>query len=147
MAAVHRCCRSSNNVCVKGSRLCGFWGAIHRPSAPLTASEDRQIQDEIRQSGAALVFVGISTPKQERWMFKHRYAFPGVTMIGVGAAFDFHAGCTPQAPRWMQRVGLEWFFRLGVEPRRLWRRYLRVTPRFLPLWLVQFLKTVRESRA
>jgi N-acetylglucosaminyldiphosphoundecaprenol N-acetyl-beta-D-mannosaminyltransferase len=79
-------------------------------------------------------------------MFEHRQAFPGVTLIGVGAAFDFHAGCTPQAPAWMQRVGLEWFFRLSSEPGRLWKRYLLVTPRFLPLWLGQRLKSVRESR-
>ncbi len=78
-------------------------------------------------------------------MFEHRHAFPGVTMIGVGAAFDFHAGRMPQAPAWMQRRGLEWLFRLTSEPRRLWRRYLLVTPRFLPLWALQRLKTKRES--
>lgn len=116
------------------------------PFRPLTPAEDEGVQQEIRQSGADLLFIGISTPKQERWMFEHRQNFPGVTMIGVGAAFDFHAGCTPQAPGWMQRLGLEWFFRLSTEPGRLWRRYLLVTPRFIPLWLVQRLKTVRESR-
>lgn len=79
-------------------------------------------------------------------MFAHRHSFPGVTMIGVGAAFDFHAGCTPQAPPWMQRLGLEWLFRLTTEPKRLWRRYVLLTPRFLPLWLIQRLKSVRESR-
>jgi N-acetylglucosaminyldiphosphoundecaprenol N-acetyl-beta-D-mannosaminyltransferase len=121
-------------------------GRYSPPFRPATTTEDQQIQDSIRQSGADLLFVGISTPKQERWMFEHRRAFPGITMIGVGAAFDFHAGHMRQAPRWMQRLGLEWFFRLGAEPRRLWRRYLLVTPRFLPLWLIQRLKTVRESR-
>lgn len=79
-------------------------------------------------------------------MFEHRHAFPGAIMIGVGAAFDFHAGRIRQAPGWMQRVGLEWFFRLATEPGRLWPRYLLVTPRFLPLWLLQRLKTKRESR-
>jgi N-acetylglucosaminyldiphosphoundecaprenol N-acetyl-beta-D-mannosaminyltransferase len=112
----------------------------------MTAEEDQLIQDAIRESGADLIFVGIGTPKQEDWMFQHRDAFPGVTMIGVGAAFDFHAGRTPQAPAWMQRLGLEWLFRLAVEPKRLWRRYLLVTPRFLPLWLGQRLKTIREYR-
>ena len=116
------------------------------PFRPLTPAEDEGVQQEIRKSRADLLFIGISTPKQERWMFEHRQNFPGVTMIGVGAAFDFHAGCTPQAPGWMQRLGLEWFFRLSTEPGRLWRRYLLVTPRFIPLWLVQRLKTVRESR-
>ncbi len=122
-------------------------GRYSPPFRVLTSDEDHAIQQTIRDSGAHLLFVGISTPKQERWMFEHRHAFPGVTMLGVGAAFDFHAGCTPQAPPWMQRLGLEWLFRLGTEPRRLWRRYLLITPRFLPLWLGQRLKTVRESRS
>jgi N-acetylglucosaminyldiphosphoundecaprenol N-acetyl-beta-D-mannosaminyltransferase len=120
-------------------------GRYSPPFRLLTPDEDRQVQESIRQSAADLVFVGISTPKQERWMFEHRHAFPGVTMIGVGAAFDFHAGFTPQAPLWMQRLGLEWFFRLSTEPRRLWRRYILLTPRFLPLWLAQLVKSVRES--
>ncbi len=120
-------------------------GRYSPPFRALTAEEDLQVQADIRQSGARILFIGISTPKQERWMFEHRQNFPGVTMIGVGAAFDFHAGYTPQAPAWMQRLGLEWFFRLSTEPQRLWRRYLLITPRFLPLWLIQRLKTVRES--
>lgn len=70
-------------------------------------------------------------------MYAHRRAFPGAVMIGVGAAFDFHAGQVRQAPSWMQSRGLEWLFRLSIEPRRLWRRYLLVTPRFLPLWAWQ----------
>jgi N-acetylglucosaminyldiphosphoundecaprenol N-acetyl-beta-D-mannosaminyltransferase len=121
-------------------------GRYSPPFRLLTDVEDEQIQKDIRSSGADLLFIGISTPRQEIWMFEHRRAFPGVTMLGVGAAFDFHAGCTPQAPSWMQRIGLEWFFRLITEPRRLWRRYLLVTPRFVPLWLCQRLKTVRETR-
>ena len=121
-------------------------GRYSPPFRPLTVEEDEQVRHAILESYADLVFVGISTPKQERWMFEHRQSFPGVTLIGVGAAFDFHAGCTPQAPAWMQRVGLEWFFRLSSEPGRLWKRYLLVTPRFLPLWLGQRLKSVRESR-
>lgn len=115
-------------------------GRYSPPFRSLTHDEDQQVQAAIRRSGADLIFVGISTPKQERWMFEHRTAFAGATMVGVGAAFDFHAGYTPQAPPWMQRLGLEWFFRLTTEPRRLWRRYLLVTPRFLPLWLFQRLK-------
>ncbi len=121
-------------------------GAYSPPFRPLSDEEDVAIQETIRNSGADLIFVGLSTPKQERWMYEHRQAFPGATMIGVGAAFDFHAGRTRQAPGWMQGLGLEWFFRLATEPRRLWRRYLLVTPRFLPLWLGQRLKTKRESR-
>jgi N-acetylglucosaminyldiphosphoundecaprenol N-acetyl-beta-D-mannosaminyltransferase len=121
-------------------------GRYAPPFRALSRQEDEEIQQMIRNAGTDLIFVGLSTPKQERWMFEHRQAFPGVTMIGVGAAFDFHAGRMPQAPAWMQRRGLEWLFRLISEPVRLWRRYLLVTPRFLPLWGLQRLKTKRESR-
>jgi N-acetylglucosaminyldiphosphoundecaprenol N-acetyl-beta-D-mannosaminyltransferase len=91
----------------------------------------------IRDSRADLVFVGIGTPKQDRWMEEHRARLPGVVMVGVGAAFNFHAGRVRQAPEWMQRAGLEWLFRLAAEPRRLWKRYLLVTPLFLPMWAMQ----------
>jgi N-acetylglucosaminyldiphosphoundecaprenol N-acetyl-beta-D-mannosaminyltransferase len=72
-------------------------------------------------------------------MHAHREFITGLTMIGVGAAFDFLGGRTRQAPAWMQRNGLEWLFRLLAEPLRLWRRYLLITPRFLPLWLKQWM--------
>jgi N-acetylglucosaminyldiphosphoundecaprenol N-acetyl-beta-D-mannosaminyltransferase len=112
-------------------------GTYSPPFRSLTAEEDTKVQKMIRAADPDIIFVGISTPKQEKWMHEHRAAFPGVTMIGVGAAFDFHAGRTRQAPEWMQRNGLEWLFRLAVEPARLWRRYLLLTPRFLPLWAWQ----------
>jgi len=112
-------------------------GRYSPPFRPLTESEDRDICERIRSSGADLIFVGISTPKQERWMWEHREDFPGSVMAGVGAAFDFHAGRIPQAPTWMQRRGLEWLFRLVSEPRRLWRRYLLETPFFIPYWTLQ----------
>ncbi len=111
------------------------------PFRDVTAEEDRHIQRLIREADPDIIFVGIGTPKQEKWMYAHRAFFPGVTMIGVGAAFDFHAGRTRQAPQWMQRNGLEWLFRLAVEPLRLWRRYLLITPRFLPLWAMQKLRS------
>jgi len=114
------------------------------PFRDLTAEEACDVERRILESGADLCFVGVSTPKQEHFMFEHRERLPGVIMIGVGAAFDFHAGRVRQAPDWMQRAGLEWFFRLAMEPARLWRRYLLVTPRFLPLWGWQLW---RESRA
>ena len=120
-------------------------GSYSPPFRPLSESEDQAIQQQIRSSRADIVFVGISTPKQERWMFEHRDAFPGSILIGVGAAFDFHAGRTRQAPAWMQRNGLEWLFRLMTEPARLWRRYLLVTPRFLPLWAKQKWRSRRGS--
>lgn len=107
------------------------------PFRALTSSEDKEIQEKIRSSDADIVFVGISTPKQQQWMYAHRHCFPGVTLIGVGAAFDFHAGRIKQAPDWMQRNGLEWLFRLMTEPARLWKRYLLISPRFLPLWAIQ----------
>jgi N-acetylglucosaminyldiphosphoundecaprenol N-acetyl-beta-D-mannosaminyltransferase len=102
------------------------------PFRPLTGEEDKLQTSRINASRAGLVFVGLSTPKQERWMAAHhgRIAAP---MIGVGAAFDFLSGTKPQAPRWMMRGGLEWLFRLASEPRRLWRRYLNQNPRFLAL--------------
>lgn len=117
-------------------------GAYAPPFRPLTEDEDRRVVAMIRDSDADLVFVGISTPKQERWMDEHREALPGVVFAGVGAAFDFHAGRVRQAPGWMQRLGLEWLFRLTMEPSRLWKRYLLVTPRFLPLWAAQWAASV-----
>jgi N-acetylglucosaminyldiphosphoundecaprenol N-acetyl-beta-D-mannosaminyltransferase len=112
-------------------------GTVSPPFRPLTADEDVTYVKRIVQSGADIVFVGLSTPKQERWMIQHRESLPGVVMVGVGAAFDFHAGRVRQAPKWMQRAGLEWFFRLTAEPTRLWKRYLFVTPLFIPLWAMQ----------
>jgi N-acetylglucosaminyldiphosphoundecaprenol N-acetyl-beta-D-mannosaminyltransferase len=112
-------------------------GAYSPPFRELTGDEESAVTVRIRQSDADIVFVGISTPKQERWMYQHRHTFSGVTLIGVGAAFDFHAGRIRQAPKWMQRRGLEWLFRLLTEPARLWRRYLLTTPQFLPLWAKQ----------
>ena len=112
-------------------------GSHSPPFRPLTRAEDAQCTQMILQSDADIVFVGISTPKQEHWMAEHRDRLAGVIMVGVGAAFDFHAGRLKQAPQWMQRAGLEWFFRLLMEPRRLWRRYILETPLFLPLWALQ----------
>ena len=114
-------------------------GAYSPPFRPLTKEEDDRVIRRILQSDADLVFVGISTPKQEHWMFSHRDRLPGIVFAGVGAAFDFHAGKVRQAPPWMQKRGLEWLFRLLAEPRRLWRRYLLTTPRFLPLWAFQWI--------
>jgi N-acetylglucosaminyldiphosphoundecaprenol N-acetyl-beta-D-mannosaminyltransferase len=120
-------------------------GSHSPPFRLATKEEDQEICRSIADSQADIVFVGISTPKQEKWMYEHRDRFPGVTMIGVGAAFDFHAGRTRQAPSWMQRNGLEWLFRLSSEPSRLWRRYLLITPRFIPLWARQRLLEIRRA--
>ena len=103
------------------------------PFRPLTPEEDRACVQRILDSGAKIVFVGIGTPKQDRWMSEHAGQLPGTIMLGVGAAFDFHAGRVRQAPAWMQRRGLEWFFRLLMDPRRLWKRYM-LNPLFLMMW-------------
>jgi N-acetylglucosaminyldiphosphoundecaprenol N-acetyl-beta-D-mannosaminyltransferase len=109
------------------------------PFRPLSPEEDAQVVREIVGSGARVLFVGLGCPKQERWMGEHRGRVPAV-MLGVGAAFDFHGGRVRQAPRWMQDRGLEWLFRLAMEPRRLWRRYLKHNPRFAVLALLQLLR-------
>lgn len=106
------------------------------PYRPLTPAEDADVVKQITESGARILFVGLGCPKQECWMAEHRDKIPAV-MLGVGAAFDFHAGKVPQAPRWIQNIGMEWFFRLCMEPKRLWRRYLKHNPRFLILFALQ----------
>jgi N-acetylglucosaminyldiphosphoundecaprenol N-acetyl-beta-D-mannosaminyltransferase len=108
------------------------------PFRPLGPEEERQIADEINRSGTRILFVGLNTPKQDRWMAGQRGRVRAV-MLGVGAAFDFLAGAKPQAPRWMMRAGLEWLFRFASEPRRLWRRYLKHNPRFVFLFALQLL--------
>jgi N-acetylglucosaminyldiphosphoundecaprenol N-acetyl-beta-D-mannosaminyltransferase len=100
------------------------------PFRALDPAEDAAARDAIEASGVRILFVGLGCPKQERWMAEHRDALPCV-LVGVGAAFDFLSGAKAQAPEWMQGAGLEWLFRLGSEPRRLWRRYLVGNTRFL----------------
>ncbi len=109
------------------------------PFRTLSPEEDAQVIDTIRASGARILFVGLGCPKQERWMAQHRDRLP-LVQLGVGAAFAFHAGHVRQAPAWLQKRGLEWAFRLLVEPRRLWRRYLYNNPRFLFLAALQLLR-------
>jgi N-acetylglucosaminyldiphosphoundecaprenol N-acetyl-beta-D-mannosaminyltransferase len=108
------------------------------PFRSLSEEEDRAATAKVNASGARILFVGLSTPKQERWMASHRGRVHAV-MLGVGAAFDFLAGAKRQAPRWMMRAGLEWLFRLASEPRRLAGRYLKHNPRFVVLFLAQLL--------
>jgi N-acetylglucosaminyldiphosphoundecaprenol N-acetyl-beta-D-mannosaminyltransferase len=99
--------------------------------------------EEINASGADIVWVGLGSPMQERWMAEHIGRLRASVLIGVGAAFDFHAGLKRQAPSWMQRAGLEWSFRLAMEPRRLWRRYLIRNSQFI--WLM-FLQAIGRRR-
>lgn len=106
---------------------------VYRLSPPfegMSPTEERTMQAEIAASGARLVFVGLGCPKQERWMARNARATGGFC-IGVGAAFDFNSGHIRKSPAWIHAAGLEWAFRLASEPRRLWRRYLVASPRFL----------------
>ncbi len=121
-------------------------GIYSPPFRILTAPENEEVERMIQHANPDLIFIGISTPKQEKWMYSHRASFPGITMIGVGAAFDFLSGRTRQAPAWMQRRGLEWLFRLLIEPARLWRRYVLITPRFIPLFASQRLRASCKLR-
>lgn len=109
------------------------------PFRPLTPAADQAAVERINAARPDLVWVGLSTPKQERWMASHTGRLTAPVLIGVGAAFDLHAGLKKQAPRCIQRSGLEWLFRLAMEPRRLWRRYLINNPWFLWLILHQLL--------
>ncbi|HEV8076746.1 MAG TPA: WecB/TagA/CpsF family glycosyltransferase [Candidatus Acidoferrum sp.] len=109
-------------------------GTYCPPFRELTEAEEREVCEKINAARADVVWVGLSTPKQERWMARHREMLNVPVMVGVGAAFDFHTGRVAQAPRWMRENGMEWFFRLMSEPRRLWRRYLVNGSEFA--WLV-----------
>ncbi|MFB9995025.1 WecB/TagA/CpsF family glycosyltransferase [Deinococcus oregonensis] len=113
--------------------------AIAPPFRPPTLEEDAADTQQILDSGARILFVGIGCPKQEWWMYRHRDRLP-LVMLGVGAAFDFHSGRVKQAPAAMQGLGLEWLFRLIMEPRRLWKRYTRQNPRFVWMFGRQLLR-------
>ena len=110
-------------------------GTLSPPFRELTPEEDDAIVADINAARPDIVWIGLSTPKQEFSMASHRGRISAPVIIGVGAAFDFLAGTKRQAPRWMQRSGLEWLFRLATEPRRLWRRYAYIVPGFVLLSL------------
>lgn len=110
-------------------------------SPPFREATKEQIEadgEEINRASPSILFVGLGSPKQERWMASQKGRVQAV-MIGVGAAFDFLAGTKPQAPRWVMRIGMEWFYRLLTEPRRLWKRYLKQNPKFVALFCLQLL--------
>ena len=131
------------NGCPRGSGgnspACKSSAPIARPSGRSLRKKTTRVVEMINQSGADIVWVGLSTPKQGRWRAAHLGKIEAPVMIGVGAAFDIHAGLVLQAPRRMQRFGLEWLFRLLIEPRRLWRRYLVNNPIFVTLILLQLI--------
>lgn len=107
------------------------------PFRPMTDDEDALLVQQINAARPDIVWVGLSTPKQEYWMSRHCDRLNAAALIGVGAAFDFHAGLKKQAPRWMQCSGLEWAYRLCTEPRRLWKRYLINNPLFVMNYALQ----------
>jgi N-acetylglucosaminyldiphosphoundecaprenol N-acetyl-beta-D-mannosaminyltransferase len=121
-------------------------GGYSPPFRALEADEEARVLEEIDASGADVVWVGIGVPKQEKWMARVRPRLRAPVLIGVGAAFDFHAGLVSQAPGWMQRLGLEWAFRLSREPRRLWRRYVRYNPLFVASFARQYGRHLRRRR-
>jgi N-acetylglucosaminyldiphosphoundecaprenol N-acetyl-beta-D-mannosaminyltransferase len=114
-------------------------GTYSPPFRPLSPEEDLEVVQRINAAAPDIVWVGLSTPKQDIWSAGHAGRLVAPLIIGVGAAFDLHSGRKKQAPRWMQRAGLEWLFRLIQEPRRLWRRYLIYNPLFIGRVLGQFL--------
>ena len=121
-------------------RFPGLWiaGWESPPFRELSPAEKKAAVKRIQDSGAGVVFIGLGCPRQELFAAAHRKEIPAV-QVCVGAAFEIHAGLKPMAPRWMQRVGLEWFFRLANEPQRLWRRYLVTNTVFVLLVLRQLL--------
>jgi exopolysaccharide biosynthesis WecB/TagA/CpsF family protein len=122
-------------------RICGAEPSKFRCLLP---SEKSLVVRRIHDSGARIVFVGLGCPRQEVWTYEYRNEL-GIPVVAVGAAFDFHAGTTAQAPRWMQDHGLEWLFRLTHEPRRLWRRYVLLNPWYVGLVTTQLLRLRRFS--
>jgi N-acetylglucosaminyldiphosphoundecaprenol N-acetyl-beta-D-mannosaminyltransferase len=120
-------------------------GVCSPPFGPLSAEEDRAITEQIVTSKADIVWVGLGAPRQEIWMSDHVGRVGAPVLVGVGAAFDFLSGHKRQAPRWIQRSGFEWLFRLVSEPRRLWRRYLLGYPRFVALVTWQALRQTRTG--
>jgi len=120
-------------------------GTYSPPFRSLTDEENENIIKTINDAKPDIVWVGLGAPKQERWMAKHVDQLEAPVLIGVGAAFDFHAGLIKQAPPWIQKSGFEWLFRLSTEPRRLWKRYLKNNPLFVLLIIQQALGLKRYA--
>lgn len=120
-------------------------GAYHPPFRPLTEEEEAEVAADVEAAEADVVWVGIGVPKQEKWMARMRPRLAAPVLVGVGAAFDFHAGLVPQAPDRLQRLGLEWAYRLAQEPRRLWKRYARYNPRFVAGFARQWARQRRSA--
>ena len=130
---VAECLKSNLEQRYPGIRVVGTYSP---PFRALSEEEDRQVIAAINRASPDIVWVGISSPKQERWMHDHLGKLDARVMVGVGAAFDFLTGRKPQAPSWIQRIGMEWLFRLSTEPGRLWPRYSQY-PLFVILAIAQ----------
>lgn len=131
-----------------GLRIAGGCSPRFRPldEPPLSAAERERVIADIDSCGAQVVWVGTGQPRQELWMSEMRPLLKAPLLVGVGAAFDFHAGLVSQAPAWMGDHGLEWAYRLSREPRRLWRRYLIGNPRYLAAFARQYARSRRPAR-
>ncbi len=110
-----------------GLRIAGFYSP---PFRELTEEEDSSVTAMIKEADPDFIWIGLGAPKQEKWMAAHKGAFRGV-MLGVGAGFDFHAGTVKRAPRWIQKIGFEWLYRLFQDPKRLIKRYVVTNTKFL----------------
>jgi N-acetylglucosaminyldiphosphoundecaprenol N-acetyl-beta-D-mannosaminyltransferase len=114
-------------------------GTYSPPFRPMTATEEIELEAKVRSLRPDIIWVGLSTPKQERFMARYLPVLDTKLMIGVGAAFLFHTGAIRDSPNWVKRAGLQWLHRLLQEPSRLWRRYLSNNPRFIICALLQFI--------
>jgi N-acetylglucosaminyldiphosphoundecaprenol N-acetyl-beta-D-mannosaminyltransferase len=120
-------------------------GTYSPPFRPLTHAEQRHVASYVEEVSPSVLWVGLSTPKQEKWMHQNRGKLSVPVMLGVGAAFDINSGKTRQAPVWMRENGFEWLFRLLTEPQRLWRRYLISIPRAVGLVLLELVGLLPRS--
>jgi N-acetylglucosaminyldiphosphoundecaprenol N-acetyl-beta-D-mannosaminyltransferase len=120
-------------------------GTYTPPFRPLTDKEYKDVASLMDDTSPNVLWVGLSTPKQEKWIHQNRHVLPVNVMIGVGAAFDFNSGTTVQAPVWMREHGLEWLFRLSTEPKRLWRRYLVLIPKAAGLVFLELIGLLPRS--
>ena len=121
-------------------------GTYSPPFSPMQEEDWDNLVAKINQSAAQIIWIGLSTPKQEKFAFELAKRVKVRYIITIGAAFDFHTGRLAQAPRWMQRSGLEWFYRLCKEPRRLWKRYIEIVPKFAILAGVDLIKHYLQKR-
>lgn len=120
-------------------------GTYAPPFRPLTNEEQQEVASRVEEAAPDVLWVGLSTPKQEKWMHQNRGKLSVPVMLGVGAAFDINSGRTLQAPVWMREHGLEWLFRLSTEPKRLWRRYLISIPKAAGLVILELVGLTSSS--